>query len=296
MRVGIVGACGYLGRKLRKAIEKEHFVKGFDILESEYKEDVVLDVRDLRACIKHIKNLDIVFHKVGLMGCGRSWDSPKLFYQTNVSGSLNVLKACERNKIKRFVFDSTQSVFGTNNASPLCENDLPEPDSVYGATKLIAEQYITSFCYYQGIDYAIMRYPRVVGPDSKTFINNFIRASLKNETILITDKGGYSFDLVHIDDVIAGNMAILRTHRASGIFHVSGETPLRVYDICNIIEENTGVILKKKKVDVTGQSDGRFLPNPLFLQCDNLKTQTGQSPVYDSGTAVKQVCLKTIAF
>lgn len=288
MRIAITGAQGYLGGHLEKRLAAlgAHQVRGFALLPPVGENQAMLDVCDAEQCLAEIKNFDILYHKVGLMGCNLSHQDPSRYYQVNIGGTLNILKACKAGGIKKIVFDSTESVFGPGNHAPLREESQPQPASFYAASKYIAEQYIASFCRQAGIKFAIMRYPRVVGTDSKMVVNTLIAKALNRDTVVIADQGKYRFDLVHVADVIDANLAVLQAFDAQGIFHVSGEEPLSCIDICNLIEKTLDLPIRRSACEAPDTSDGRFLANPLQLVGTRLGQETGFHRQYTSSQAV----------
>lgn len=297
MRIAITGAQGYLGSLLlRKILEgKEHQVTGFDIIPPREADHVFLDIGDPAQCEEKIKGFDILFHKVGLMGCNLSNQDPGRYYQINVSGTLNVLKACHAGGIRKIVFDSTESVFGPANHAPFDEESRPVPASMYSASKYIAEQYIASFCGQTGMKYAIMRYPRVVGHDSRMVVNTLIDKNLKREPVIISDRGKYRFDLIHADDFINANLAVLNSFNAQGIFHISGGETLSSHDLCDLIEKSTGIPLLRQEKKARDVSDGRFLANPMQLTGHRLNRETGYQIRYTSSQAVCDIASKAAA-
>lgn len=94
------------------------------------------------------------------------------FRETNVAGSLQLLRCAVRAGVKRFVFVSSVGVNGNTNTRPFTESDMPLPAEAYAVSKLEAEQALTREAAASGIELVIVRPPLVYGPECP---GNFLR-------------------------------------------------------------------------------------------------------------------------
>ncbi|MBT6682212.1 MAG: SDR family NAD(P)-dependent oxidoreductase, partial [Chloroflexi bacterium] len=186
MNVLLTGCIGFIGAAtVRKLIEAGHQVVGVDnlnhaydpvlkewrrhdlaSLEGEGFEFLELDITD-RASIDPVVNngqFDAVINLAARAGVRDSVADPWVYYETNVTGTLNLLDGCRRNGITRFVQASTSSLYGKNN-TPFSENDATDqPLSPYAASKKAAEALCHSYHYLYGINTGILRFFTVYGP------------------------------------------------------------------------------------------------------------------------------------
>src|SRR3989338_8348782 len=116
------------------------------------------DIRSQHACIKAAKGVDFVLHQAALRSVPRSMHNPKEYNEVNIDGTLNMLEASLKNKVRRFVFASSSSVYGEVNNFPQKENFLPQPISPYALTKLAGEYYCKIFNCHYGLSTAAFRY------------------------------------------------------------------------------------------------------------------------------------------
>lgn len=144
----VTGSSGYIGSHLLKLIKSQFKVFGLD------KDETQIPVKLIRADIrnteylKHHKEFDCVVHLAAEMRVGESVKDPVLYYETNVIGTLNILKHV---KTKNFIFASTGAAEGM--ASP------------YGISKKAAEEIVSQICKEKDIDYTIFRFYNVIGSD-----------------------------------------------------------------------------------------------------------------------------------
>lgn len=102
---------------------------------------VKADIRDdfFVARVFRESNFDAVIHFAGLKAVGESVDNPLSYFDTNVSGTLTLLRAMANNGVRRFVFSSSATVYGASEALPIAENSARVASNSYGRTKLMVE-------------------------------------------------------------------------------------------------------------------------------------------------------------
>lgn len=128
----ITGHLGYVGRRLGR---ERDFV-GYDLLEGndvrdKYKLETVFDSG----------RFDTVIHLAALTGVRKSTLYPQEYISTNIEGTWNVVKMCEKYQIKKLIFFSSSSVYGLSKP-PVKETDEKRPISLYGVTKLTGEEIV----------------------------------------------------------------------------------------------------------------------------------------------------------
>ncbi len=122
------------------------------------------DIRDPYFVSEIVDGVDIVFHLAALIAIPFSYIAPQSYVETNITGTLNVLEACRRHKIKRMVHTSTSEVYGSAKFTPITENHPLQGQSPYSASKIgadhMAEAYFKSF----DLPVAILRPFNTFGP------------------------------------------------------------------------------------------------------------------------------------
>jgi len=167
----VTGAAGFIGSNLvERLLELGQEVVGLDnfstghprnvgdvresvgrILASHYL-FIEEDVRDLSACVRACRDVDIVLHQAALGSVPRSIDNPIATNQSNVDGFLNMLVASRDAGVKRFVYAASSSTYGDHPALPKVEDRIGRPLSPYAVSKYVNELYAGVFQRTYGLE------------------------------------------------------------------------------------------------------------------------------------------------
>lgn len=160
---------------------------------------------------------DIINHHAAFANVALSVKQPKLVFQTNLIGTLNLLEFAVKYKIKKIIFSSTGGALYGLNPKPLPakETNKLEPPSYYGLSKLFGEELIRLYSRLYNLNYTIFRYPNVYGPrqNPKTeagVVAIFATQMLKNDRPIIFGNGEKTRDYVYIEDIIKANILALK--------------------------------------------------------------------------------------
>ena len=181
MRVLVTGGAGYIGsHTLLELMAQGHEVCVLDnycnatpevltrvrALSNGTVHDYVGDIRDAAKLDEVFQDFqpDAVIHFAGLKAVGESAQKPLAYYDVNVRGTLSLLHAMERAGCKRIIFSSSATVYGEPVYLPYDEAHPTQPMSVYGQTKLMAEQILTHWTQAsEGSAAVLLRYFNPVG-------------------------------------------------------------------------------------------------------------------------------------
>ena len=123
----------------------------------------ILDYKKLDETIKKYNIYGIV-HTAALKAVGESIEKPDLYFEVNLTATIELLKIAEQNNVKHFIFSSTAAVYGSSDSMDLCKEDGPvAPISPYGASKLEAEAYVEKFICKAGNRGTSLRFFNVIG-------------------------------------------------------------------------------------------------------------------------------------
>jgi nucleoside-diphosphate-sugar epimerase len=170
------------------------------------------DIRDYKTCLSACKGIDFVLHQAALRSVPKSLVSPYEYNDVNINGTLNMLKAAHAQKVKRFIFASSSSVYGDARKFPEEETDLPLLISPYALTKLAGEYYCRIFSEIYGLETVSLRYFNVFGPRQAlddqyaVVIPKFIACMIKGERPPIFGNGKQSRDFTYVDNVVEANL------------------------------------------------------------------------------------------
>jgi nucleoside-diphosphate-sugar epimerase len=180
------------------------------------------DIQSYERVHNAVRDCEVVFHQAALPSVPRSIQDPQTSNASNVVGTLNVLLTARDSDVRRVVFASSSSIYGTNRDLPKRE-DMPSlPISPYAVAKQAAEGYCRSFSNVYGLETVCLRYFNVFGPRQDPLsqyaavIPNFITAFLNDEAPIIFGDGEQTRDFTYIDNVVQANLKAADTPEVSG--------------------------------------------------------------------------------
>ena len=258
MKVLVTGGGGFIGSNLVRALlERGDEVRVLDNFSTGNRanltgldaEIVEGELRSYERVHNAVRGTEVVYHLGALGSVPRSVQDPLTSSAVNVEGTLNVLLAARDEGVRRVVYTSSSSVYGSSAALPAHEDAAPDPLSPYGVAKLAAERYCISFSrVYHSFETVVLRYFNVFGPrqspDSQyaAVIPLFIAAIDAGEPITIYGDGEQSRDFTYVANVIDATLRAADAPDANGrIFNIAAGSPASV----NHVAETIGVILGK---------------------------------------------------
>lgn len=214
-RVLITGGKGFIGSHLTDLLQlNNHQVSVIDDLSGGFEENssstfYQKDCRDAQAMdeIFRIEKPEVVFHLAANAAEAKSAFSPIDITSRNYSAFINTLTPFIKYGGKRIVFTSSIAVYGAGQV-PFQETDQPEPEDLYGVTKLAAEQTLKIMADVHGFEYVIARPHNVYGPRQnmtdpyRNVMTIWMNAMLRNEPYYIYGDGTMQRCFSYIDDVI----------------------------------------------------------------------------------------------
>jgi nucleoside-diphosphate-sugar epimerase len=251
----VTGGAGFIGSNLVDGLRAKGFrVRVFDNLStgfesnlSHHRSGVDLirgDIRKEAALVRAFRGADYVFHMAAIRAVLRSVDNPTETHEVNGTGTLNVLLAARKTKVKRVIYTSSSAIYGDVKHYPTRETDLPKPESPYGACKLLGEHYCRFFTDTYGLSTVSLRYFNVFGPrqnpESKysAVIPIFIECLLKNKRPEVHWDGKQSRDFNYVDNIVHANILSMCNPKAHGqVFNVATNEELSVLDILEAIQK-----------------------------------------------------------
>jgi UDP-N-acetylglucosamine/UDP-N-acetylgalactosamine 4-epimerase len=232
----VTGSAGFIGTNLVEAILKLGYqVRGLDnfstgkrvnveeFLDNRNYEFIEGDICNLETCIKACKGIDYVLHQAAWGSVPRSIEMPLFYEEVNIKGTLNMMEAARQNKVKKFVYASSSSVYGDESNLPKMEGREGNVLSPYALTKKVDEEYGKLYTKLYGLDTYGLRYFNVFGrrqnPDGAyaAVIPKFIKQLLNDEQPTINGDGRQSRDFTYIDNVIEANLKACKApHEVAG--------------------------------------------------------------------------------
>jgi len=258
MKVLITGGCGFVGVNLVKYLSargyairilddlstgKREYIENLSLREE--PEYIIGDVRDEEAVDRAGEGVDAVVHLAALTSVVESLENPVENWEINVGGTFNLLEACRRKGVERFIFASSNAVAGEQEP-PIDEMKVPQPLSPYGASKLAGEGLSTAYFHSFGIKTVSLRFANLYGPysdDKTSVIALFMQWTKKGEPFIIYGDGNQTRDFVHVDDICQAVEIVLGATESSlwgEIFQIASGMETSINELVRIIGEVTG--------------------------------------------------------
>jgi UDP-glucose 4-epimerase len=307
----ITGGAGYIGSHFIKTYmerrEKDNLVV-IDDLSSGHQESLPKSDRvtfinaklsDKSALTKLFSQYEIgaVVHFAGKICVGESQIDPFLYFRNNLLDSITLFEIMEANRVRRIVFSSSAAVYGQPEYSPLDENHPFAPTSVYGTTKLIAEQILQSLTKSSNWSSISLRYFNAAGagiaigeshnPETHLIPNLLMAALAQGEGMTIhgsdypTKDGTCVRDYIHVSDLAIAHCQALdllmdnKTPIAHGI-NLGTSIGATVLEILALVEELS-------QTNITKTFGNRRPGDPAYLvaNADKAESLLGWHPQYD---------------
>jgi UDP-N-acetylglucosamine 4-epimerase len=170
------------------------------------------DIRDLETCRRAMGEVHLVLHQAALGSVPRSMQDPIATHQSNVDGTVNVLRAAHGAGVARVVYASSSSVYGDHPGLPKVEDAIGRPLSPYAASKRIDEIYADVWQRCFGLEVVGLRYFNVYGrrqdPDGPyaAVIPRWIAALASGAACVIFGDGTQSRDFCYVDNAVQANL------------------------------------------------------------------------------------------
>jgi UDP-glucuronate 4-epimerase len=155
---------------------------------------------------------DCIVHLAARAGVRPSLKEPRLYVETNINGTLNLLELARTHGVKQFVFGSSSSVYGMNSKVPFSEDDpIFNPISPYAATKAAGELICHSYAHLYDMRIVCLRFFTVYGARQRPdlAIHKFAKLISAGKPIPVFGDGTTRRDYTYIDDIIAGVRAAI---------------------------------------------------------------------------------------
>tara|TARA_R100000030_G_scaffold11241_1_gene7519 strand:- start:509 stop:1429 length:921 start_codon:yes stop_codon:yes gene_type:complete len=258
MRCIVTGGAGFIGSNLvDKLIDEGHEVIIFDNLSTGQQKNINPKAKFFLIDIAHqpyfenktmkdiMSGVDVVFHLAALARVQPSIENPIEYHNTNINGTLNMLDACRKYGVKRFVFSSSSSVYGDVREEdlPTSENSELNPMSPYALHKLVGEQYCKLYSELYQLETVSLRYFNVYGErqpieGAYTLVMGvFAQQRLNGEKMTIRGDGEQRRDFTYVGDVVDANIKCMEypLELNGDILNVGNGDNKSVNDIADLI-------------------------------------------------------------
>ncbi len=266
MKVLLTGGAGFIGSHFADLLLAEgHTLSIFDDFNDFYDpaikraniagfaKDVRVfeaDLRDWEAVERAVRESkpDCIVHLAARAGVRPSIKEPKLYIDTNITGTWHILEAARIHGVPRVVSASSSSVYGVIKTAPFSEDMLiNQTISPYAATKMATEQFCSNYSHLYGLRTISLRFFTVYGPRQRPdlAIHTFTKAICEGRPINQFGDGTTRRDYTYVDDITQGMRACLTYEGAlCDVFNLGESETTTLNDLIATIEQ----VLGKKAV------------------------------------------------
>lgn len=279
MKVLVTGGAGYIGSHVAKVFkDNQHDVVILDDLSNSNRARVdALDVEFIESSISDISALnqvlpriDLVIHCAAYKSVEESESNPEKYFETNLTGTKILVQEMLRNEKSEIIFASSAAVYGNAQKSPIREDGPAKPVSVYGETKLAAENLLTAFVAEKNLRATSLRFFNAVGAAKTELADtssdnlfpkvfNALKAGNAPQVYgadYPTIDGTCIRDYIHVVDIAEAHLASamkIKSQSKHKIYNVGTGVGYSVKQIIEGIQKATGIVTP---MDVTARRKG----------------------------------------
>lgn len=260
MKILVTGGAGFIGSHLLELLAQDEAVSVvvIDNLSTGSKNHIPENCRliceDIRN--KNIEkifaeeNFDAVIHLAAQTMVPYSLKYPQEDCDINLMGLVNVLECCRKYAVKNIVFSSSAAVYGDNSNIPLKENELLQPASFYGLTKMASEHYLRLYHDLYDLNAAVLRFANVYGERQGEggeggVISIFCKLLAQGNGITVFGDGTQTRDFVYAGDIALALKAAVKIN-GFNVINISTQKETSLNDLVKAFEAAAGA-----SVDVT---------------------------------------------
>lgn len=260
MRILVTGGAGFIGSNLvAELLDKGAIVRVLDNLSTGKMKNIEPfmshdrfsfiegDITNPEVCLDATKDIDAISHQAALGSVPRSIANPLLTHNVNATGFLNMMHAAHQNKVKRFVFASSSSVYGDSTISPKTIGSEGNLLSPYAVTKELNEQYAKVFHRLHQIETIGLRYFNVFGPNQDpngvyaAAIPKFIAKMMNGEEITVHGDGEQTRDFTYVKNAVQANVRSLTVNNSEAfgrMYNVACGEKYSLNHVIGVIKES----------------------------------------------------------
>ena len=280
----ITGGAGFIGSHLvEELIKKRQRVIVLDNLSTGRIDNIKpflkkikfirCDIAKKGKWINEFKGECYIYHLAALADIVPSMQNPEKYYNSNVTGTLNILEACRKAKVKKFLYSASSSCYGIPKTYPTKENEKINPMYPYALTKKLGEDLIVHWSKVYKIPFVSLRLFNVYGTRSRTsgtygaMFGVFLAQKIANKPFTVVGSGNQTRDFTYVSDITSAFLKASRSKIKNEIFNVGSGQTVSVNKIINILGGEK-VFIKKRPGE----------PDCTFANINKIKKKLKWSP------------------
>lgn len=264
MKCLVTGGAGFIGSHLvDQLLDAGHDVCVVDNLSSGRLKNLELalqhpncafvqaDIVDRNAIEPLFENMDWVFHLAGVADIVPSIENPELYFNVNVSGTMNVLQCAKNANIKKLIYAASSSSYGIPDVYPTPETSPINAQYPYALTKYMGEELVMHWSKVFGLSAISLRLFNVYGTRSRTsgaygaVFGVFLAQKIKGHPLTVVGDGSQSRDFTYVTDVASAFIAAASSNASGEVFNVGSGNHYSVNSLVELLDSEVVYIPKR---------------------------------------------------
>lgn len=255
----VVGGSGFIGSHVADHLSMAGYdVVVYDRASSHWlrndQEMVIGDILDGEKLEAATKDAEVVYNFAALADLNKALDDPLKTIEINILGNANVMDACRKQGVKRFIYASTVYVNSREGG-------------FYRCSKQASENYVEEYQRTYGLPYTILRYGSLYGPraDTSNGLYRVVKSAVETGVVSYEGHPDAMREYIHVDDAAKASVAALGKEFENESVVLTGQEPMRVLDLLKMLAEILG--LPEHAVEFTdGLYAGHYVRTPYAYQ------------------------------
>ena len=253
MKVIVTGGCGFIGGHIvDRLVELQYDVVVIDDLSSTESEEFhfndkasyyKLDISDIEKIDSLFENVQYVFHLAAESRIQPAILNPSRAYRVNVIGTLNILELSKKYNVKRVLYSSTSSVYGSDCNLPTSESNNIDCLNPYSHSKFLGEELFRQYFKIHNVDSVIFRYFNVFGERSPVkgqyapVVGIFLNQKKDGNPLTIVSDGKRKRDFIYVGDIVDANLSAMTFDGKlnSSTFNIGSGKNISIAELANLI-------------------------------------------------------------
>ncbi len=249
----VTGGAGFVGSNLvdrlvkerHKVIVLDNFISGSRSNLSHHSkknvEIIKIDISNNKNLYKYFKGVNYVFHLAGLAEIIPSIKNPMKYFINNTLGTLNVLEASKKAKIKKFIYAASSSCYGSPKKIPTKETEIIDTKHPYAFTKLLGEEVVMKYANFFNMPNISCRFFNVYGPRLNTrgqygaVFGKFLIQKKNKKPLTIVGNGNQTRDFIYVDDLTNAFIKLIRSKVRNKIYNLGSGKETSINKIASIV-------------------------------------------------------------
>ena len=209
-----------------------------------------IDISKSKNLEKYFNRVDYVFHLAGLAEIIPSIKNPKKYFNVNVLGTLKVLEAAKKARVKKLIYAASSSCYGSPKKFPTSEKEKIDIKHPYGLTKFLGEQLVIKYATKFKMPNISFRFFNVYGPrlnmsgQYSAVFGNFLRQKRSNKPLTIVGSGNQTRDFIHVEDLIDAFIKVIKSRLVNKIYNLGSGKEVSINKIASLFGGKKLLFLK----------------------------------------------------